>query len=167
MRTCAIRRDQAALEFRRTRAVHEHAPRGRAALAGRAHRAEHDRRNREIEIGGLVDDDARCCRPSSSRPCRAVRRPARPTWRPTCVDPVNDTSGDALVVDEPRAASSVPGVDEQLEYGRQASAARGRGCRCAARRARTARSWRRASRPPHCPRWPRGTRSRTTRRPGS
>ena len=37
--------------------MHEHAPRRGAALARGAHRAEHDGRHREIQVGGLVDDD--------------------------------------------------------------------------------------------------------------
>ena len=39
------------------RAMHEHAPRRRAALAGRADRAEHDGGHREFQIRGLIDDD--------------------------------------------------------------------------------------------------------------
>ena len=37
--------------------MHENAPRGGAALAGGTHGAEHDRRNGEIQIGLLIDDD--------------------------------------------------------------------------------------------------------------
>src|SRR5690606_35699161 len=48
---------QARLELRRALAMDEHASRARAALSGRADRAEYDRRHGEIQIRALIDDD--------------------------------------------------------------------------------------------------------------
>ena len=49
--------NQAPLQLRGDRLVGEHAPRAGAALAGGADGAKNDRRHREVEVGGLVDDD--------------------------------------------------------------------------------------------------------------
>ena len=45
------------LELVEARAMHQHAPRRRAALSGGADRAEHDGRHREFQVRRLVDDD--------------------------------------------------------------------------------------------------------------
>ena len=77
---------QAPLELRAPRVVDEDATRAGAALTGRADRAEHDGRHRQVEIGVLIDDDrvvsAKLEQPFRGAPPRACDFP------PTAVDPV-------------------------------------------------------------------------------
>ncbi len=144
----AVRGDQPPFEFGGTRAMHQHAPRGGAALAGGSHRAEDDRRHREIEIGGFIDDDG------------VVAAELEQTLAEPLGDPHADLpshmrragerdQGDAPVIDE-SAGEFGARVDEDLEYRRGASAVPARGCRYAARRVRTARSSAMVSKPWHC-----------------
>ena len=48
--------EQAPFEFCRTRAVHEHSPRGGATLTGCSDGTEDNRRYRQVQIGVLIDD---------------------------------------------------------------------------------------------------------------
>ena len=65
------------------RLVHDQAARGRAALAGRADGAEHDRRHDEIEVGVVVDDDRVVAAALEQRLAEAgAHRARRPRGRP-------------------------------------------------------------------------------------
>ena len=145
--------------------VHEHAARARAALAGSADRAEHDRRHREIEVRELVDDD------------RVVAAELEQALAETLGDALADFAADgrrtgerhqvdAPIVDELLGELGAR-ADEQLEDARADLVARARGSRCAAPRSRTAAPSATASTRTHRRRPPRGTHSTTTPRPGS
>src|SRR5581483_4626353 len=75
-----------------TRLMNDEPPRGGAALASRAHGAEQNGPDGQVQIGALVHDDRVVAANSSSvRPSRPATSSA--TWRPTGTDPVNEISG--------------------------------------------------------------------------
>ena len=83
------------------RAMHQHAPRGRAALAGGADGAEHDGRHREFQVRGLVDDD----RVVAAELEQALAEPARDAFGHIAADGGRARERhqrDAPVVDETR-----------------------------------------------------------------
>ena len=53
--------------------VHEQAARGRAALAGGADGAEHNRRDRQLQVGAVVDDDRVVAAELEQRTAHAAR----------------------------------------------------------------------------------------------
>jgi hypothetical protein len=73
--------DQPLFRFLPARFVHDQPPRGGAALSGGADRAEHHRAQREIEVGGLVDDHrvvARAFEQAAAHALRDLLRDAAP-----------------------------------------------------------------------------------------
>src|SRR5271166_3745538 len=97
--------------------MHEHAPRRRAALARGADRAENERRDREVEIGGRIDDD----RVVAAELQQALAEPLRDAHADLAADmrrAGKRDEGNAFVGDE-AGRELRTAIDEQLKNWRQ------------------------------------------------
>ena len=88
--------------------MHDEPPRRRAALAGRADRAEQDRAHRQIEPRVLGDDDRVVAAELEDGAAEARRDGLRRRGGRRCVDPVNEISGSRAVVQHPLADRPTP-----------------------------------------------------------
>ncbi len=79
--------EQAPFEFGRARAMHQHSPRGGAALTGGSDGAENNRGHRQVQIGVFIDDQCVVAAQLQQALAEALRRRARrsavrPAWIP-------------------------------------------------------------------------------------
>ena len=108
---------QALLELRGDRLVGEHAAGGGAALAGGADRAEHDGRDRQIQVRGLIDDD-RVVAAEFEQALAQARGDALADLAADFGGAGEGDQGHAAVVHEARGELGAE-VDEQLEDRRE------------------------------------------------
>ena len=110
----AVGANQRFCEFGEARLVYEDAARRRAALAGRAHGAENDRRHGEFEIGMLVDDNG-VVAAEFEQAFAHSRRDPRPDRASHGARPRKRDQGDASVVDEAFGEFGAGVVDEEAD----------------------------------------------------
>src|SRR5690606_27928120 len=99
--------------------VHDQAARGGATLAGSANRAKRDRRDRQLQVRGFIDDD----RVVAAQFQQRAAHPARATFTDHAADLGRTGEADqrdALVVDE-RLRQVAAGIVEQEEDVREAA----------------------------------------------
>ena len=112
--------------------VDEQAAQRRAALARRAHGREGDAAQRQVEIGRRRHDRGVVAAELEDRAGEALRRACGPTARPMAVEPVAETSGTAVIVDQ--GLADLAAADQHLATGRPAR-------RRSARAARSNMAW--------------------------